>query len=74
MAGRLLRGGHECVAFEMSAKAVAELDKENAAGAASLAELANSLKKPRAVWLMVPVGVVDKPSPICCPISSAAIS
>jgi 6-phosphogluconate dehydrogenase len=42
------------------AKAVAELEKEQAVGAASLAEFAKSLTKPRAVWLMVPVGVVDK--------------
>jgi 6-phosphogluconate dehydrogenase len=57
---RLMKGGHQCVVFDMSAKAVAELEKEKAVGAASLAELARSLTKPRAVWLMVPVGAVDK--------------
>jgi 6-phosphogluconate dehydrogenase len=60
MVRRLLKGGHECVVFDMSPKAVAELAKERAVGTASLAEFAKSLKKPRAVWLMVPAGVVDK--------------
>jgi 6-phosphogluconate dehydrogenase len=60
MVRRLLKGGHQCVVFDMSAKAVAELEKEQAVGAASLAELARSLTKPRAVWLMVPTGVVDQ--------------
>ena len=60
MTRRLLRGGHQCVVFDMSAKAVAELVKENAVGAASLAEFVQSLTKPRAVWLMVPAAVVDK--------------
>jgi 6-phosphogluconate dehydrogenase len=60
MVRRLLKGGHQCVVFDMSAKAVAELEKEKAIGAASLAEFAMSLTKPRAVWLMVPVGAVDK--------------
>jgi 6-phosphogluconate dehydrogenase len=60
MVRRLMKGGHQCVVFDMSAKAVAELEKEKAVGAASLAELARSLTKPRAVWLMVPVGAVDK--------------
>jgi 6-phosphogluconate dehydrogenase len=59
MVRRLLKGGHQCVVFDRSAKAVAELEKEQAVGAASLAEFAKSLTKPRAVWLMVPVGVVD---------------
>ena len=60
MVRRLLKGGHECVVFDMSTKAVAELAKEKAKGATSLAEFARSLSKPRAVWLMVPAGVVDK--------------
>lgn len=60
MVRRLLKGGHECVVFDMSAKAVAELVKEKAVGTASLAEFVKSLTRPRAVWLMVPAGVVDK--------------
>ena len=60
MTRRLLRGGHQCVVFDMSAKAVAELAKENAVGSASLVEFVQSLTKPRAVWLMVPAAVVDK--------------
>src|ERR1700693_4096581 len=60
MVRRLIRGGHECVVFDMSAKAVEELVKEKAVGSASLAEFIKNLTKPRAVWLMVPAGVVDK--------------
>jgi 6-phosphogluconate dehydrogenase len=60
MVRRLLKGGHQCVVFDMSAKAVAELVKEKAVGTASLAEFTKSLAKPRVVWLMVPAGVVDK--------------
>jgi 6-phosphogluconate dehydrogenase len=59
MVRRLLKGGHECVVFDRSAKAVAELVKEKAVGAASLAEFTKQLAKPRAIWLMVPTGVVD---------------
>jgi 6-phosphogluconate dehydrogenase len=39
---------------------LAQLEKEKAVGAASLAEFAENLTTPRAVWLMVPVGAVDK--------------
>ncbi len=60
MVRRLLKGGHECVVFDMSAKAVQDLAKEKARGSSSLAELAEFLAKPRAIWLMVPAGVVDK--------------
>src|SRR5215467_12647194 len=60
MVRRLLKGGHECVVFDMSKKAVAELAKEKAVGTASLAEFVKTLAKPRTVWLMVPAGVVDK--------------
>src|SRR6202789_1860958 len=60
MARRLLRGGHDCVVFDMSAKAVEELAQEKATGAPSLEDLVKKLHKPRAVWLMVPAGVVDQ--------------
>jgi len=60
MVRRLIKGGHECVVFDMSPKAVAELVTEKAVGSASLAEFVKKLAKPRAVWLMVPAGVVDK--------------
>jgi 6-phosphogluconate dehydrogenase len=59
MVRRLLKGGHQCVVFNRSPKPMAELAKEKAVGSASLAELAKSLTKPRAIWLMVPVGAVD---------------
>jgi len=59
MVRRLLNGGHHCVVFDRSAQAMAELVKEKATGAASLAEFAKQLAKPRAIWLMVPVGAVD---------------
>src|ERR1700738_4384728 len=60
MVRRLLKGGHECVVFDMSSKAVSELTAENAVGTAALADLVKKLEKPRAVWLMVPAAVVDK--------------
>jgi len=60
MVRRLIRGGHQCVVFDMSPRAVAELVKEKAIGTGSLAEFVKTLAKPRAIWLMVPAGVVDK--------------
>src|SRR6201992_3892361 len=60
MVRRLIEGGHDCVVFDMSPKAVEELVKEKATGASSLADFVKKLTKPRAVWLMVPAAVVDK--------------
>ena len=60
MVRRLLKGGHECVVFDMNKSAVAELVKEGAIGAASLDELTGKLKKPRTTWMMVPAGVVEE--------------
>jgi 6-phosphogluconate dehydrogenase len=60
MVRRLLKGGHDCVVFDMSPDAVNELAREKATGTSSLADLVKKLEKPRAVWLMVPAAVVDK--------------
>jgi len=60
MVRRLIRGGHECVVFDMFPKAVEDLVRENAVGSASLQELVRKLTKPRAVWLMVPAAAVDQ--------------
>jgi 6-phosphogluconate dehydrogenase len=59
MTRRLIKKGHECIVFDSSPKTVDELAKDNAVGAASIADLAKKLAKPRAVWLMVPAAVVD---------------
>jgi len=60
MVRRLLKGGHDCVVFDMSPDVVDEMVKERATGSSSLADLVKKLEKPRAVWLMVPAAVVDK--------------
>jgi 6-phosphogluconate dehydrogenase len=59
MVRRLLKSGHQCVVYDGSANAIAELVKEKAVGTTSLADFVKKLTKPRAVWLMVPTGVVD---------------
>jgi 6-phosphogluconate dehydrogenase len=60
MVRRLLRAGHQCVAFDVSPKVVEALAQEGATGASSLADLVKRLDRPRAVWLMVPASVVDR--------------
>lgn len=59
MVRRLMRGGHECVVFDRNAASVKQVAGEGATGANSLAEFVKKLSKPRAIWLMVPAGVVD---------------
>jgi 6-phosphogluconate dehydrogenase len=60
MVRRLLQGGHRCVVFDRSPKAVQDLVQEKATGSDSLANLVKGLAKPRAIWLMVPAAVVDQ--------------
>jgi 6-phosphogluconate dehydrogenase len=60
MVRRLIAAGHDCIVFDMSAKAVEELEKEGAACAESLPALVMKLERPRAIWLMVPAGVVNE--------------
>ncbi len=59
MVRRLLKGGHDCVVYDMHPPAVTALAKDGATGASSLAEMVAKMAKPRAVWLMVPAAVVD---------------
>jgi len=59
MARRLLAGGHRCVVFARTPKAVEELTRAKAVGASSMSDLARKLETPRAIWLMVPAAAVD---------------
>jgi 6-phosphogluconate dehydrogenase len=59
MVRRLLNGGHQCVVFDRSPKMVTELTQLKAVGSSSLADFAQKLSRPRAVWLMVPAAGVD---------------
>jgi 6-phosphogluconate dehydrogenase len=56
MARRLVRGGHEVVAWDRSAEAVKSVKADGARGVGSLDELVSILRPPRAVWVMVPAG------------------
>jgi 6-phosphogluconate dehydrogenase len=61
MVKRLVAHGHECVVFDMSPQVVEELAEENGVtGACSTEDMIGKLVKPRAIWLMIPAGVVDK--------------
>ncbi|HKE92710.1 MAG TPA: decarboxylating 6-phosphogluconate dehydrogenase [Povalibacter sp.] len=56
---RLMRRGHQCVVHDVNAAAVTALVDEHATGASSLQELVTRLERPRAMWLMIPAGLVD---------------
>ena len=60
MVRRLLRDGHECVAFDVNPEAVKAIAQKGAAAASSLADLVDKLQKPRAVWMMLPVAFVEE--------------
>src|SRR5919108_5122981 len=57
---RVLRDGHSCVVYDVSAEAVRQLEGEGAVGASSLEDFAGKLSRPRAAWVMVPAGVTGK--------------
>ena len=56
MVRRLVRDGHEVVAFNRTPEKTREIMTEGAEGAFSLEELVGKLAAPRAVWVMVPAG------------------
>lgn len=57
---RLIRDGHRAVVYDLDPTSVAALVSEGAEGAQSLAELADKLDGPRAVWVMVPAGITGR--------------
>ncbi len=56
MAKRLLKGGHQVVAYNRSPEKTEQLVKDGAMGAYSLVEVAEKLSSPRIVWMMLPAG------------------
>jgi 6-phosphogluconate dehydrogenase len=57
---RLMRGGHECVVYDVNADAVKRLESEGATGATSLEDFVSNLSKPRAAWVMVPAALTGE--------------
>jgi len=61
MVKRLAKNGHECVVFDRSQQVVSDLAQEKGVtGGSSLEDFVGKLSKPRAIWLMIPAGVVDQ--------------
>src|SRR3954466_1690932 len=59
MVRRLLKGGHQCVVYDVNPPAVKELAGQGATGSSSLEDFVSKLTPPRAAWLMVPAAFVD---------------
>lgn len=67
---RLANGGHDCVAYDVSAAALAALQGERVVKTATLADFVNALQTPRAVWIMVPAAVTDQTIDTLAPLLS----
>jgi 6-phosphogluconate dehydrogenase len=57
---RLMRGGHECVVYDVSQESVRQLESEGATGSTSLADFASKLTTPRVAWVMVPAALTGR--------------
>jgi 6-phosphogluconate dehydrogenase len=57
---RLMAAGHECVVYDVSPDAVAQLVSEGATGTGSIEEFVAALSVPRAAWVMVPAGEITE--------------
>ncbi len=60
MARRLMRDGHEIVAYDVNPEAVAALVGEGAQGASSVQDLVSAMTPPRSIWVMVPAGEITE--------------
>jgi 6-phosphogluconate dehydrogenase len=67
MARRLMRGGHEVVAYATDPQAVAQLAKEGAAGTTAIDDFVAKLDAPRVAWVMVPSGAATRLSTAATP-------
>ncbi|MDY6988635.1 MAG: decarboxylating 6-phosphogluconate dehydrogenase [Thermodesulfobacteriota bacterium] len=56
MVERLMKGGHQIVAFDPVPEALGEAESKGATRANSLQQLVEKLDVPRAIWIMVPSG------------------
>jgi 6-phosphogluconate dehydrogenase len=57
---RLMRDGHDCVVYDVSADAVAQLEREGATGTTTLEDFVRALDKPRAAWVMIPAAITGE--------------
>jgi 6-phosphogluconate dehydrogenase len=57
---RLMRRGHQVVAYDVNEAAVKQLEGEGATGGASLSDFVAKLTPPRAAWVMVPAAVAGQ--------------
>ena len=56
MVRRLMRGGHECVVWDVNPDNIKKLADEGATGGESPEDFISKLNQPRVVWIMVPAG------------------
>jgi 6-phosphogluconate dehydrogenase len=56
---RLMKGGHECVVYDLRAESVAQLAGEGAIGVGSMVDLVARLSVPRTIWIMIPAAFVE---------------
>ncbi len=57
---RLVRDGHECVVYDVNPAAVAAIEGPGVTGASSLEDLVSTLRRPRAIWLMLPAAITQQ--------------
>ena len=57
---RLMRDGHDCVVYDVSADSIKTLESEGASGAPTLEEFVGKLQKPRVAWVMIPAGITGQ--------------
>jgi 6-phosphogluconate dehydrogenase len=59
MVRRLEKAGHDCVVYDRHPESVQALVEAGSTGSSTLEDFVAKLDKPRAIWLMIPAGVVD---------------